>query len=278
MIVCLDDYIQLVIHNVYWYNRCMHTLRTRFAKDIVCEFLPPTRPQKKDKILILCDGMPSVPKKKELMEFFARKGFWVFHPRYRGSWESGGVFLAQSPHDDILDVIDGIHKPFTSFAPTALEKAITYRLKPTNVIVLGGSFGGPAALLASMHPKVTKAIALCAVVDWNHIGKDEPLDWMGRTLHDAFGEGYRYTKKTWSNLGKKGFYNPVDVQEKIDGSKILILHAQDDPVVPYAVAKKFATSTHAQFISLLRGGHISSALLMKPTLWKKVRKFLSSRA
>ncbi len=66
----------------------MYTLRTRFAKDIVCEFLPPSRPQKLDKVVILADGMPSVPSKKSVLEYFSKKGFWVFHPRYRGAWES----------------------------------------------------------------------------------------------------------------------------------------------------------------------------------------------
>ena len=69
------------------------TFRTRFKHQIVAEFLPPTRPRKKQKVIILCDGMPSMPRKQALMEFLAAKGYWVFYPRYRGSWESGGQFL-----------------------------------------------------------------------------------------------------------------------------------------------------------------------------------------
>jgi integrase len=62
--------------------------RTRFKQQIVAEFLPPLRPRKTQKVIVLCDGMPSIPRKQPLMEFRAGKGFWVVYPRYRGAWES----------------------------------------------------------------------------------------------------------------------------------------------------------------------------------------------
>src|SRR6516165_4342518 len=45
--------------------------RTRFMQQIVAEFLPPARPQRTQKLIILCDGMPSIPRKQPLMEFLA---------------------------------------------------------------------------------------------------------------------------------------------------------------------------------------------------------------
>ena len=38
--------------------------------------------------------------------------------------------------------------------------------------MIGGSFGGAAALLASLDPRVKKVIANCPVVDWS-ILRDE---------------------------------------------------------------------------------------------------------
>lgn len=78
--------------------------RTRFRNQIVAEFLPPSQPRKIQKLIILCDGMPSIPRKQPLCEFLAAQGYWVIYPRYRGAWESGGQFLAKSPHEDILDI------------------------------------------------------------------------------------------------------------------------------------------------------------------------------
>ena len=89
----------------------MNILRAKFKKEIISEFLPSLRPSKK--VIIFCGGMPSYPgKKNDLMEFIAKKGFWIFLPRYRGSWESAGSFLKISPHYDIIDIIDQLPKGF----------------------------------------------------------------------------------------------------------------------------------------------------------------------
>jgi hypothetical protein len=54
---------------------------TRFKKEIVAELLPPASPRKKQRRIILCDAMPSIPRKQPLAEFLAAKGFWViFNP------------------------------------------------------------------------------------------------------------------------------------------------------------------------------------------------------
>ena len=137
----------------------MHTLRTRFKKEIVTEFLPPRK--KSSKVIILCSGMPSVPYKPDLMEFFSKKGYWVFYPRYRGSWESGGQFLKISPHQDIIDVIDSLPKGFKDAWGGKI-----YKVRPSKICLFGGSFGGPAAILASLDKRVNKVIAVSPVVDW----------------------------------------------------------------------------------------------------------------
>jgi hypothetical protein len=71
--------------------------RARFKKEIVAEFLPPTRPRKTQKLIILCDGMPSIPRKQPLAKFLAKKGFWVIHPRYRGAWETSRPLIRPIP-------------------------------------------------------------------------------------------------------------------------------------------------------------------------------------
>ena len=133
--------------------------RTRIHKDIVSEFLPPARTTKKQKVIVLCDGMPSIPRKQTLTTFLSRKGYWVFYPRYRGAWESGGEFLEKSPHRDILDILHEL--------PTELEEIAfgrRFRLAPDQVFVIGGSFGGAAAILLSLDPRVKRVVANCPVV------------------------------------------------------------------------------------------------------------------
>ena len=84
--------------------------------------------------------MPSVPKIGETLAFYARKGFWVFHPRYRGSWESAGSFLEKSPERDILDIMNQLPKGFED-----ILNGKRHRIVPRKLYLFGCSFGGPAA-------------------------------------------------------------------------------------------------------------------------------------
>jgi dipeptidyl aminopeptidase/acylaminoacyl peptidase len=244
------------------------THRTRFHKDIVAEFLPPARPS--SRVVIYCGGMPSVPAKKHLLEFLAKKGYWVFFPRYRGTWESSGKFLRVSLERDILDVIDELPKGFTSFFD---EKR--YRVKPSRLYVFGSSFGGPAALLASRDRRVTKAVAFSPVVDWrDQIKHGETNSWTERFTRAAFGEAYRFSRKDWQKLDAGKFYNPAAHARAIDGKKIMIVHAKDDKVVRQKPVVKFARQIRAKLLLLPRGGHMGSSVLLKPQFYKKIAKFL----
>src|SRR5580700_9732924 len=123
----------------------MHMFRARFKHEIVAEFLPPAAARRRQNIIILCDGMPSIPRKQSLAAFLSKKGYWVFYPRYRGAWESDGVFMERSPHEDILDVIDELPK---GVRDSAFDQR--FSLSPNKIFVIGGSFGGAAAILCSL--------------------------------------------------------------------------------------------------------------------------------
>lgn len=255
----------------------MYTFRTRFAKDIVCEFLPPARPTKKQRVIIFADGMPSVPSKKSLLEFFSKKGFWVFHPRYRGTWESGGKFLDRSPHEDIIDVISGVHKNFSSIWEFDLNKRKTFKLAPNQLYLVGASFGGAAMILASQDKRVSKAIAISPIIDWNKPTKAEPLGLLARFTEQAFGNGYRTTKNGWQKIYTGKFFNPIFETEKLDGSKILLIHAKNDSVCRYSEAKKFTNKTKAKLVSLPRGDHLGTSILLKPRFYKLFTKFINAK-
>ncbi len=248
-----------------------HPLRTRFAKDILCEFLPPLKTS--NKVLILCSGMPGYPGGKgEAMQTLARRGYWVFVPRYRGSWESGGTFLQRSPHEDILAVVQGLSKPFIDFYSE--EKM---RVTRPQITVIGASFGGPAAILASRDTRVKQAIALSPVIDWRgQRGTAESLEMMEAFLPKAFGEAYRGDpEKVWKKLASGRFYNPVHEVKTIQGKKLLIMHAKDDHVVPFAPAQEFAEAVDARFEAIVRGGHFGVSSILKPHLWRRASSFLT---
>ena len=249
-------------------------LRTRFKRRIVAEFLPPIRERKEQRVIILCDGMPSIPRKQPLMEFLAGKGYWVFYPRYWGAWESGGAFLERSPHLDILDVIDALPRGFRELA-----FGERFTLKPDEIFVIGGSFGGAAAILSSLDRRVKRVIANCPVVDWTILAEAEKAETSNPSyaayIREAFGHGYRLTDRNWRKLRSGKFYNPAYHADEIDPTKIMMFHAKDDPNVPYKSVSNFAKRTGVKLNTLQRGGHVSTDWVVRK-YWGRIEKFFST--
>lgn len=249
------------------YNTFMKPLRTRFAKDIIAEFLPPKKPSQK--VIIFLSGAPSVPKLSETLNFYAQKGFWVFHPRYRGSWESAGSFLEKSPEQDVLDVINQLPKGFIE-----LETGKNHKINVKKLYLFGCSFGGPASILGSRDKRVTKAVLISPVTDWQAESKSEPMPAVFEYMKNAYGQAYRVTSKNWKKLERGNFYNPIKHVKEIDGKKILIFHAKNDLSVSFESVKDFCLQTKSELVLLKSGGHFSSSFFSRPNFYKKIQKFL----
>ncbi len=248
--------------------------RTRFKQEILTEFLPPRRLRKTERAIVLCDGMPSIPRKQPLSEFLAGKGYWVFYPRYRGAWESGGEFLRRSPHEDILDVIGEVS---TGFREIAFGRRFQPRI--SEFFVIGGSFGGAAALLCSLDPQVKKVVANCPVVDWTILARSENTETSNPNyaayIREAFGAGYRLKDRNGQKLYKGTFYNPLSHADEITASKILMYHAKDDPHVPYRSVEQFAKRTGVKLKLFRRGGHLSTDMIVRK-YWAQIQRFFES--
>ncbi len=244
----------------------MYPLRTVFAHEIAAEFLPPARMTRK--VMILLGGMPTVPAKREALVHFSKRGYWTFFPRYRGSWESGGWFLAVSPEQDVIDLIDQLPRGFKE-----LWSGIRHRIVPSVIHIIASSFGGPAGILASRDPRVSKVVALSPVVDWRAPSKEEPLERMYQFIKAAFGPGYRVSRRAWSRLKRGAFYNPAPRVSDLDGRKLFIIHAKDDRTVQPASVIRFAKRAGASLLLLPRGGHLGSRTLFRPSIYKRVAHF-----
>ena len=249
--------------------------RTRFKKDIVAEFLPPSRKLKKQKVIIICDGMPSIPSKQLLMKFLSKKGYWVIFPRYRGAWESDGEFLDKSPHEDIIDIIDELPKGLRE--NTFGEK---FLFKPDEIYVIGGSFGGAASILSSLDSRVKKVIANCPVVDWSILRNSEKTETSNKSytayIRESFGQAYRLSDKNWKKLYSGKFYNPVYHYKEFCASKIMMFHAKDDPYVLWKSVNLFAKLTGVKLKSLNRGGHLSTNKTVQK-YWKQIKMFFEEK-
>jgi pimeloyl-ACP methyl ester carboxylesterase len=215
--------------------------------------------------------MPSVPSSGALIEFFSKKGYWVFCPRYRGTWESGGRFLKYPPDKDVLDIVDGLPRGFKD-----AYGGKKYQVRHPEIYLIGSSFGGPAAILASQDARVKKVALISPVIDWRADSKIEPLSLLERTTRDAFGEAYRFSDFDWKKLEGGKFYNPATCAWKINGKKLLIVHAKDDKYVLWRPVLKFSKQTGARLMLFKRGGHLSASIIMKPKFYKHIKKFFVS--
>jgi pimeloyl-ACP methyl ester carboxylesterase len=248
--------------------------RTRFKKEIVAEFLPPARSSKQQKVIILCDGMPSIPRKQSLVEFLSGKGYWVFYPRWRGAWESGGQFLERSPHHDILDIVSDLPKGVRELA-----FGRKFSCTPGKTFVIGGSFGGAAAILSSLDRRITKVIANCPVVDWAILRKEQKKETSNKSypayIRAAFGNGYRLSTANWNKLYGGVFYNPAHHLKDLTASKILMFHAKDDPYIPWKLVDSFARRAGIRLELVSRGGHLKTEYVVQK-YWRQIERFLDS--
>ena len=264
--------------------------RTRFGREIVAEFLPPAgvgkalrarggegprgRGAGKQRVIVLCDGMPSIPRKQELAEFLAAKGYWVFYPRYRGAWESGGKFLERSPERDILELVDGLGGEIRELA-----FGKKFRVRAEEIFVIGGSFGGAAAILCSLDKRVKKVVANCPVVDWGILREEEKTETSNPNyaayIRAAFGQAYRLSNRNWRKLYSGAFYNPMRHVGEIDAGKVMMFHAKDDPHVPYESVVKFARGTGAKLKLLKRGGHLGTDMVVRK-YWREIGRFFGA--
>ncbi len=248
--------------------------RTRFKKEIVAEFLPPASPRKKQRVILLCDGMPSVPRKQPLAEFLSQKGYWVFYPRWRGAWESGGQFLQKAPQQDLSDIIDELPGGVRELA-----FGKKFRLSPDKIFVIGGSFGGAAAILSSLNPRVNKVIAHCPVVDWSIIADEQQKETSNPSypayIRQAFGNAYRLSDRNWNKLRSGVFYNPAHRLKELTPEKILMFHAKDDPYIPWRSVRDFAAVAGIRLRLLPRGGHLKTEIVVR-TYWPQIERFFRS--
>ena len=52
--------------------------------------------------IIILPGFPSGNDFNDLIKFFYDRGYHVFVPRYRGTYQSSGVFMSKNPVDDMM--------------------------------------------------------------------------------------------------------------------------------------------------------------------------------
>ena len=221
--------------------------------NIIFEFLS----AKKDKgVVIFCDGLPSVPKQKELMVYFSTQGYSVVYPRYRGTWESGGEFLKESPSKDIAAIIREVKKG--KLKELYANRAI--KINNGNIFLIGSSFGGSIALSLVENKNVSKIVALSPLVDFkihNNNNNEQDLSQLSSFIKKAFGNAYRFKRENWDKMVKGQIFNPKQKLSKKEAEKILIFFDKSDNSIDYKKIQNYSHKNGLKNIEVKKIGHLS---------------------
>jgi pimeloyl-ACP methyl ester carboxylesterase len=248
-----------------------YLIRTRLAKDIVCEVAMPER--QTGRVAVVCGGAPSLPPGEKVLRFLAAEGYVALGMRYRGTWESEGSFLEKSPSADVADIITELTRT-KKIKDLSTGEDIALKIK--HLDLFGGSFGGPAVLLNSRNKHVRKVVALAPVIDFGKCGPGETFSDYVQFSREAFGGAYRVQKKSdWQKLLRPDFYNPITMTGEIAAKKCFVIQALDDDVCLSSNTRALQEILPEVTIYYKpKGGHMGTRKILHRFYWKKIAAFL----
>lgn len=192
---------------------------------------------------LLLHGIPGVEKNVDLAHALRRIG-WnavIFH--YRGCWGSSGSYNIHTIPGDVRAVTDWLASGNAPF------------VDPEQIIVIGHSLGGWAAVISAAQDKRLKAIAaLGTISDPPEFPLAEPqiaADYApllsGITPDDLAAQ--------WATLDKN--LNPLEQVQKLSPRPLLILHGSDDSTVPLLHARRLfdAANSTAGYVEIPESDH-----------------------
>ncbi|MCC6290846.1 hypothetical protein IT398_02175 [Candidatus Nomurabacteria bacterium] len=214
--------------------------------------------------IILCDGLPSVPKQRQVMDLLQAKGYNVFFPRYRGTWESGGNFLAQSPALDILELVALIK----SGSVTELYSNQKFSTNP-RLYLVGSSWGATVALSLADNPDVARVIAFSPIVDFvshQQNSQGQNLQWLKQFIRRAFYQGYRFEDKDWERMLSGELFKP---SLKLKPETTTIVYDRSDEEISSTDIETYCQIGGATAVQVTGIGHLSFSKI-PPELWDQV--------
>ncbi|MBS7629901.1 alpha/beta fold hydrolase, partial [Candidatus Bathyarchaeota archaeon] len=177
----------------------------------------PTDTEKPPAVLVL-HGFPGIEKNYDLAYALCQRGFasMIFH--YRGCWGSSGKYSFLGCFED---------------AKRAIEELMSREnIREGNLAIVGHSFGGLVAIYLSAHikrVKATVAMSPLANIKENVSIRERKIIFRGG-LPFVKDLSLRRAMDEFETIEKT--YDPVTYVDKLSPSPLLLVHGNDDEIVP----------------------------------------------
>ncbi|MCU0642390.1 MAG: hypothetical protein MUF61_02325 [archaeon] len=228
-----------------------------------------------DAVFIL-PNYPSHNSYSKLAKLFYGRGYHVFVPRYRGTYQSNGKFLGKNVVDDMLAFMKNFEKGVIKNNWDGKK----YTFKMNKRILLAGGFSGAIACgMAAKSNMFSHLILASPIWDFdshNSEGKEQDLSEMTEFVRKAYQNCYRFGFRNIKKvLAKYKEIHPDFYLPKLHHSKfpMLLFHDPNDKVVSFTKTKSVVERLpNVTFIEHYLGHGLTDDLIQ--VYWKDVEKFI----
>ena len=202
--------------------------------------------------------VPSDPGYLPMAKELASQGFLAVLLSFRGCGESGGNFSILGWAEDLESVIDWLTKKYS----------------PTGIGLLGFSGGGAIAIYtAARDPRVSAVVAASSPANFDTFGAGAKVEaWLDnfRTIGLIRDPGFPRSVPEW--LGEFETVKPVRWVDRISPRPVLIIHGDQDSIVPVPHARElFEKARDPKELFLIKGGphrlRLEQAAVQKARDW-----------
>ena len=167
---------------------------------------------------VLLHGIPGAEKNVDIAYRLRDLGWHSLIVHFAGTWGSAGNYDMTQQPDDVLAALDFLLTPDHA-----------WQVDPQQIVVIGGSLGGRAALVAAdRDARISKVITLGGISDFDEVMlSDDFFKNAAAFLHSVDGIA---VKRQWARLG--GADNPIALVGKLT-QPLLIVHGTEDEVIPF---------------------------------------------
>ncbi len=224
--------------------------------------------------IIILPGFPSGNDFTDLIDFFYNKGYHVFVPRYRGMYQSTGVFLSKNPIDELVSFLDNLDSGFAKSLWDGKKQGFRINKK----IIVGAGFGGALALgLAAKSGKISHLMLQAPIWDFNTHnvnGDEQDMEKMAGFVKSAYKNCYRFTFKNFKRKMKKFTeLTPDFYMQKVKQMPVLVMHDPNDKIVSFKHSQeKMEWLQKKTYLEHYFGHKLTKDMLA--AYWKEIDKFI----